>query len=165
MAGYNVLFWVLRYEAKQELIQHIDSNSYSADRTITIKIPITIPYQTDWKSYERVDGEFEHQGEFYKLMKQKLASDTLYIVCIKDHRQKQLTSAMTDFTKLVHDLPGTSNTLKLLGSFQKEYKFASVLELSHNTSGCIQSIEYTSPIFALLHNETEIVSPPPELQS
>ena len=36
--------------------------------------------------YERVNGEFEHNGEFFKLVKQKLENDTLNIVCIKDHR-------------------------------------------------------------------------------
>ncbi len=165
LAGYNLLFWALKYQAKQELIQHLDANSYSANRTITIKIPISIPYQTDWTAYERVDGDFEHHGEFYKLIKQKLASDTLYVVCIKDHKQKQLSSAMADFTKLVHDLPGTSNTLKLLGSFQKEYKFSTTVELFANASGWFRNRNYTDAVFSLLHYNEEIVSPPPESYS
>jgi hypothetical protein len=163
IAGYNLLFLALKYQARTELIEHLDANTYTADRTIIIKIPLSIPYQTDWTAYERVDGDFEHQGEFYRLVKQKLHHDTLYVVCIKDHKQKQLTSAMGDFTKLVNDLPGTSTTLKLLGSFQKEYRFSSAIELFAHQSGWFRKINYpVATAFSPLYNEQELVAPPPE---
>jgi hypothetical protein len=46
------------------------------DETILLKIPVAVPYQIDSEGYERVDGEFEHQGEFYRLVKQKYQNDT-----------------------------------------------------------------------------------------
>ena len=109
------MFWALRYQADQELQKQLDANNYSDGESVVIKIPMTLPYQTTSAAFERINGEFEHQGEFYQLVKQKLENDTLHIVCIKDHRGKQIVTSMVDFTKQSHDLP-TSATLKVLGS-------------------------------------------------
>ena len=118
------MFWVLRYQANRDLQQHLDAFDYPEDQAVTIKIPLTLPYQLNREGFERLAGEFEYHGEFYKLVKQKLENDTLSIVCIKDHKEKQLVSTMIDFVKLSSDLPATSNMMKLLGNFLKEYDTA-----------------------------------------
>src|SRR6188768_2695621 len=95
----------LRYQAKSEISQRLDDEQYSAAETITFEIPLTVPYGFDSKDYERVDGEFEHNGEFYKMIKQKLFHDTLYIVCINNKVEKELVADMANFVKLSTDLP------------------------------------------------------------
>jgi len=102
--GFYGLFIGLRYKSKLDLVRRLDKQQYSEDETITLKIPISIPYQMGTE-YERIDGEIEHHGEFYRMVKQKLESDTLYIVCIKDHESKRIKQALTDYVKTFTDEP------------------------------------------------------------
>src|SRR6187402_1292445 len=99
VVGYYGIFWLARERSNAAITCRIDSDQYTSAETITLKFPITLPYSTNSEDYARVRGSFEHQGEFYKLVKQKLEKDTLYIVCIKDRHEKKLVNAMADYTK------------------------------------------------------------------
>lgn len=144
------------------MILRLDSRDYSDDETITLKIPFALPYWMDSKAYERVDGEFQHQGEFYKLVKQKLEKDTLYVVCIKDVNEKKLFLVMADYIKLSNDLPSSSGqTLKLLGSLMKDFVKSIETEI-HTSQGWSQEYPFAEPFFNLLTLAFPVSSPPPE---
>jgi len=120
--GYYGVFLGLQYKNDKNMIQRLDAEDYSASETVTIKIPITIPYAMDSKSFERVDGKFEHKGEFYRLVKQRLAGDTLYVVCIKDHENKRIDEAMSTFVKTFTDKPVDQHSnAKIVVTFIKDY--------------------------------------------
>lgn len=106
-----------------DLVQRLDNNQYSNDETLTIKVPFSIPYQLDSKGgYERVDGEIEHNGEFFRLVKQKLENDTLFIVCIKDPESKRIKQALTDYVKTFTDKPvNAKHTGKTFITFIKDF--------------------------------------------
>src|SRR5688572_27863710 len=95
VVGYYGIFWLARERSNAAITYRIDSGQYTSAETITIKFPLTLPYPSTGKDYERAHGSFEHQGEFYKLVKQKLEKDTLFIVCIRDHQEKKIVDAMT----------------------------------------------------------------------
>jgi hypothetical protein len=154
------MFWALQYQADLELHQHLDANDYSVSESVVIKIPITLPYQINGTGFERVDGKFEYQGEFYKLVKQKLENDTLSIVCIKDHREKQIVTTMVDFTKQSNDLP-TSAALKVLGSFLKEYNGTNDLKMISG-DGWSTMICFNNPSFATRSPIFPVIAPPPK---
>ncbi|MBI1766908.1 MAG: hypothetical protein HYR67_00875 [Bacteroidetes bacterium] len=155
------MFWLLRYQASRELQQRLDAFDYAESQTVTIKIPLTLPYQLNSDGFERVSGEFEYHGEFYKLVKQKLENDTLKIVCIKDHKEKQLVSTMIDFTKLSNDLPATSTMLKLFGNFIKEYNSVYRSEI-RCTDGWNADIFFGDPSFTIFSTIIPVHSPPPK---
>ncbi len=161
MGGYYTLFLALRYQANAELQVHLDANDYPASDALTIKMPITLPYQINGAGFERLTGEFEYQGEFYKLVKQKLENDTLIVVCIKDHKEKQLVGTMADFTKMSNDLPANSTTLKLIGNFLKEYNSIDTLEMIC-CKGWNENIFFRDPSFAMLSPNIPVHSPPPK---
>ena len=153
----------LRYQAKVEMISRIDSRDFSNSETITLKIPFTLPYWADSEDYARVDGEFQYQGEFFKLVEQKLEKDTLYVVCIKDMTEKQLFTTLSEYVKLANDIPASSQqTLKLLGSLIKDYVPALQIEIL-TSQGWIQEFPYHAPSFDLLTLSSPVFSPPPEL--
>jgi len=153
----------LRYHAKSEMILRLDSRGYSDEETITLKIPFSLPYWMDSKDYERVNGEFEHQGEYYKLVKQKLEKDTLYVVCIKDVNEKKLFHVMADYIKLSNDLPSSSQqALKLLGSLMKDFVKSVQTEIS-TSQGWFQEYSFCEPCFNLLTLASPVSSPPPEI--
>jgi hypothetical protein len=161
LAGYYALFEILSYQANRELQQHLDANDYADNETVMIKIPITLPYQPSQTEFERIAGGFEYRGEFYKLVKQRLESDTLSVVCIKDNKEKALVVAMSDFAKLSNDLPATSTTLKIIGSFLKEYDSANDLKLI-GFAGWSLNIFFRMPPFLTLAPVLPVHNPPPE---
>ena len=120
--GYYGVFLGLQYKNGKDMIKRIDAEKYSVSETVTIKIPIAIPYAVDSENFERVDGQFEHKGEFYRLVKQKLAKDTLYIVCIRDHENKRIDEAISSFVKTFTDKPADQHSgAKVVVSFIKDY--------------------------------------------
>lgn len=162
VVGYYPVFWGLKYHARMEMTQRLDNENYNAAETVTIKIPLTVPYNTFGQDYERMAGSFEHHGEFFNLVKQKLEKDTLYIVCIKDHKEKQLHAAMTDFIKLSTDLPTSSQqTLKLLSGLIKDYIPATLTILPQNRKALSQTFGL-APTLNPPSNDQPVPTPPPD---
>ena len=137
-----------------------DDENY-AHQEVTIKVPLTVPYSTDSREYQRVDGEFEHRGEVYRLVKQRLRSDTVYIVCVKDDTSKEINQALEDYVKTFTDKPanakGSSNTLQNL---IKDFLTQSI-SIERETSGWEKILT-----FFLIEYQYELVSssltgPPP----
>ena len=163
LVGYYFVYLGLTIQANSDLISRLDAHEYTSEETVTLKIPFTLPYWMDAEQFERVDGDFEHEGQFYKLVKQKLSKDTLYVVCIKNEDKKQLFDALTTYIKLSNELPAKSKqTLKLWGSIVKDY-------LPHASTALAQSTGWSSVnqfgrdlIPALLSLSASVTSPPPE---
>jgi hypothetical protein len=162
VGGYYLAFWALEFKTNQALSVRIDLNQYSSDETITIKIPVSLPYPIQEHDYERVDGTFEYNGEYYKMVKHKLEGDTLFVVCIKNQDQRQMVATITDYVKLTNDLPG--NAKKALSFFGKLLK-----DFDHNYSTAatpawspISQIVFTEYKHSLLSASKEILSPPPK---
>ncbi len=120
--GFYGVLMGLRLQSMQNLVNRLDQNDYSDKETITLKIPVSLPYTAADLSYERVDGEIEFNGEFFHLVKQKLQNDTLYVVCIRDCNGKQITQALHDYVKTFSDRSDTSkNTAKIFQTIIKDY--------------------------------------------
>jgi hypothetical protein len=159
--GYYVMFWALRYQADTELQQRLDSNDYPESEAFLIKIPVTLPYQMNWNDFEKLTGEFEHNGEFYQLIKQKLENDTLKIVCIKNHKESQLVASMADFTKVSNDVPANTSSLKVFGNFLKEYNATIDIKIICG-NGWSAALSFANPSFSIISLIVPIESPPPQ---
>ena len=158
--GFYAVLVGLRYKVKQDLVQRLDEDQYRQEETITMKVPLSVPYYMDDQGYERVNGEIEHQGEFYRLVKQKLVRDTLYVVCIKDKKSKQINKALTDYVETFTDKPVDSKHRgKPLVSFLKDY-IPSYFSISRESEGWNKSVlnDFGSAFF---YNRTIAVSSPP----
>jgi hypothetical protein len=88
--GYYGVFVGLQFANEREMKALFDDTNFLPEEEITIKVPITIPYATDSREFSRVDGEFEHDGEVYRMVKQRYIGDTLYMVCVKDNNSKEI---------------------------------------------------------------------------
>lgn len=124
--GYYGVFVGLQFKNSREMQARFDNEDYARTQEITIKVPITVPYATDSREYTRVDGEFEHQGEVYRMVKQKLQSDTLYIVCVKDNISKDIKQALADYVKTFTDKPvSEKSNSKTAQNLIKDYMISS----------------------------------------
>lgn len=120
--GFYGLFIGLEYS--NELSQHrlFNNDSYDRSLEISIKVPLAVPYALDQSDYERVDGDFEYNGEFYRLVKQKLSHDTLHIICVRDFDSKKIHLALQDYVKTFTDKhPEGKTSAKTSLNFLKDY--------------------------------------------
>ena len=122
VGGYYIVFWGLRFQTDHQLTDRLDADLYDVEETIEIKIPVALPYPIQSQEFQRVDGRFEHNGEFYKLVKHRYHNDTLYVVCIRDHQTRELVNTITDYVQLTQALPGTNTGQKALNYLSKLVK-------------------------------------------
>jgi hypothetical protein len=162
VGGYYIVFWGLRQQNSIELTARLDANQYTAEETIELKIPVTLPYPIQQQDFERVNGKFEHNGEHYKLVKHKLLNDTLYIVCIKDQEDKRLVKTMTEYVKLSNDLPSNSDkTANFLGKLVKDFESTFTISISGSEGWC-RPVLFSLRSYLTLTQAQNILSPPPK---
>jgi hypothetical protein len=124
--GYYGLLVGIRYRASSNLATRLDQENYHQDETITLKVPLAVPYYSDDADFKRVNGQIEHNGQVFSLVKQKLSRDTLYIVCIRDHESQKIKQALADYVKTFTDHPidTKSSQGKIFQTFIKDFLFA-----------------------------------------
>lgn len=105
IGAYSLLFNALIQQSDKELTQKLDSDLYSKADLIELKISLNLPYQTNRSEYERFDGNINFNGMHCNYVMRKVKNDTLYILCIPNHKKTQLYDAQSDYQKLVNDTP------------------------------------------------------------
>jgi len=114
--GYRWVINILQDSADTQLEARLDRNDYDESQLIEIKVPINMPYQTDWAGFERYDGEIEVNGIQYKYVKRKVQDGQLVLKCIPNHTKQRLENAKDDMFKLVNDLQQDRSAKKPGGS-------------------------------------------------
>jgi hypothetical protein len=103
------------------VINQIDAGAYAESQTRSLKIPV--PGNPGSEHYSRVDGEFEQDGQVFRLVKHRLYKDTFHIVFIKDEMGTLIKHAMADyaqsFSGKTHD--DDAQQLIILPIFLREY--------------------------------------------
>ncbi len=162
MLGFYGVFVGLQFKYAQEANNSFDRDQYSAADEMTFKVPLAVPYSTDQEEYQRVNGEFEHDGEVYRLVKQKLVHDTLYVVCVKDVRSGTINRALADYVKTFTDKPANSkqHNGKTALSFVKEYVSTGV-SVQSLTSGWDKPVTYGEFVAKYLSIHTSRIKYPP----
>lgn len=138
----------------------IDNNTYDRLQTVTIEIPLSLPYPTQ-NEFERISGDFEHNGEFYKLVEQKYENDTLFVVCLKNNEKKQAVAVLNDIAKQSTDQSPSNQTSKGLVGLLKDYNPVTeeiVLQSPSESDGVVQLGRGS---FNLLVPELSVPTPPP----
>jgi hypothetical protein len=160
--GYYGVYLGLRYQSNRELKEKLDSEGYPEEDLLTLKLPFSLPYQMEWKGYERIDGEFEHDGEFYNLVKHKVERDTLYIVYLKDHKETSLFKTLVNFVQSTTDTPVSKKAQGFLENLIKDY-IATTSSLQVSASGWSQDTFFPEPRHSWMSIDSPVFSPPPNL--
>jgi hypothetical protein len=159
--GLYGIFVGLRVQLTDRVRENLDESNYAMSDEVTFKVPITIPYAVDMTEYARVDGEFQHEGEVYRLVKQKLFKDTLYVVCVKDARTQKIDRALEDYVKTFSDKPSSEKgSSKTIITFSKDF-IAQSLSIESRQAGWEQSFPLnTDRSEKIISMVSEIVQPP-----
>lgn len=107
--GYRILFYYVQKQGDIKVQASLDRENYNEDDLITIKVPLSLPYQTNWKNFERIDGEVTLDGKIYRYVKRKVENGQLVLLCLPDEHKQRLQTARDDFFKMANDLSATSS--------------------------------------------------------
>lgn len=160
--GYYLVFLGIEYRNDIRMLRLLDTSDYNPSVPITVKIPIAVPYLSDETEFTRVDGKYEHRGEYYRMVKQRYAQDTLYIICIKDNENKRIRGAMSDYVRtFAHNPIDPQSSAKLILSFNKDY-IQPHIELKTSTAGWVADIIKASFYGNLVSTYSSSIIHPPE---
>lgn len=160
--GFYGIFLGLQFKYAREANRNLDEEHYSDLDAVTFKVPLSIPYYSDNQGFERVSGEFENDGEVYRLLKQKYSADTLTIVCVKDREARKINQALKDYVKTFSDKPVNAkhHNSKSLQSFCKDY-MTTLVSIESQASGWKKPVVYANPTQPYLSlNPSRIKYPP-----
>jgi hypothetical protein len=158
--GYYGVLLGLEIRNERQMMERLDAENYDNSKAVLIKVPITIPYATDSQEFERVDGIFEHNGEFFRLVKQRLYRDTLHIVCVKDDQQKEIAQAFAIYAGSLTD-KSTDNSSVKMPDMIKEY-LPSTISISVKAIGWGKDIPPSIFKVDLIHDYIASIIHPPE---
>ncbi len=102
--GYKWALSYLEQKATIRLEQKLDAGKYDIHQLVEVKIPLNLPYYTDWSEYQTYYGEAELNGESYQYVKRKVVGDTLYLLCIPHTEKNDIQLAKADYFKVVNNL-------------------------------------------------------------
>lgn len=143
------------------MMKKLDHAEYNESDMVTIKIPIAIPYAVDSQDFERVDGLFEHKGEFYRLVKQRLSQDTLHVVCVKDYELAYINQAWEDYVKTFTDNHSDNSATKTFSTLMKDY-IPRTFAIIHFSPGWESDVKPQSYINFLVSSYYPSIIHPPE---
>jgi hypothetical protein len=106
--GYQLFVAFMENSDNNRLEAMLDRDNYDETALISIKVPATIlPYYTNSKLFDRVDGQIEIDGFQYKYVKRRVFNNFLELLCIPNKSGMSLQKAKDDYFKSVNDLqPG-----------------------------------------------------------
>ena len=159
--GMYGVFVGMQFRNDLKAHQQIDDGAYSREQLIAIKIPLTLPYAYETSGFDRVEGQFEHKGELYRLIEKKLSNDTLTIFCVRDQAHHRIAEVMADFVKTFSDQP-TGQSSPREYTFIKDYIFATQTSLQSVSNCWSCPIVFSAASNGLAMMSYPVFTPPPE---
>jgi hypothetical protein len=159
--GYYGIFVGLQYHNTQILIRQFDAEAYDAADALTMKIPFKSSAELNSEHFQRVDGDFERNGEVYRLIKQRHYRDTFHIVYMKDKAGTAIHQALVNYVKSFAEAPADDGQqATALPLFIKEYLMRT-FSVASLTPGWEQAVR-KQPHAAVFINEftCSIIHPP-----
>ncbi len=104
LVGYRFLYNYEQQKADVQLEASLDKAQYNDADLITIKVPLSMPYQTLQSNWERVNGEVTCNGKIYKYIKRRIVSGEMELQCLPDNNKMRIETAKDDFFKTTNDI-------------------------------------------------------------
>jgi hypothetical protein len=135
--GYKLVFYFQQIYADREMISALDKGNYNEADLLTIRIPLSLPYQIDRSDFERVDGEINLHGNIYKYVKRKVEHGELVLLCLPDYSKMEIQNNQEEFFKLANEFHQSKNSDKKSGRTSEPIK-----NLSKHTISIASSIRF-----------------------
>lgn len=160
--GYPGLFFGWEAFNTQQVQYELDSDIYAGSEAITFRIPLALPYSSNHDNYERVNGVFEYEGDIYRLVKQKLYNDTIYVICSKDRVGKHIKDAIEQLAHSMNEDPAGSKTSsgKALTNVVKDFETSKELDIFPSLTA-LRIINFYHDTSTYSHSYSNSIDHPP----
>jgi hypothetical protein len=160
--GYYGLYPLLRVHSAHVLNQRIDAGSYTSDETVTLRLPLSLPYLLAGQGDDhRLQGSLRYQGTLYTLVSQRIEADTLYVVCLPNHEAHRVASVLARFNNPAHTLAAPLKAPKLPSTLTDSYTPAPTMTFA--ATCVLQKQRYAIMYTPYWHTPVQgIITPPPE---
>jgi len=101
------------------LQDQLNKQEYAEQELIELRVPLHLPYVSDWNEFQSYEGETTINGHHYRYVKRKLEKGVLVLLCIPNENKDNISKAGDDYFKQVNDLPlekKAKNNQKILKS-------------------------------------------------
>jgi hypothetical protein len=156
------VFWGLQIHNDKLTWNNLEEGRYNEDETILLKLPMALPYPVYDNDYRPMQEEFEHDGSYYKGIKQKLEGDTIYILCVKDVKKKGITNAFTKYAKETNNLPTDKKGNSIFNKLLKEYEPLTPYQVIQQQGWCIDNVFILAAVDISSH-ASPVLAPPPRI--
>ena len=158
VAGYYV---VMEGWRRHVSVSWSDAN-LNKNQEMVVRIPLEVPYNTKNGEWEPANGQFEFQGEIYRITQQKIDLDAVYLACIKDTESNQINQQLGEFVKTFSDKPSDSKSSpKVFHGFIKEY-FSERIGVTYEHQGWVLNKVLSTFIVSIVSSFEHSILLPPE---
>jgi lipopolysaccharide export system protein LptC len=112
VAGYRIWFYYASEQATAKLIASVEEEQFQQDDLLTLTVPLTLPYQTDWADWEKVRGEIEIDGVRYQYVQRKVVGGQMVLQCLPNKVHTKIESARDRFFNLANSFQGDDASKK-----------------------------------------------------
>ncbi|MBT1687319.1 hypothetical protein [Dawidia soli] len=159
--GYYGLYPLLRLRATRTQDQRVDAGAYQATETITLKLPLNLPYLLAGQGENhRLHGSIRYQGNSYTLVSQRIDADTLYVVCLPNREERRVASL---FARLADPMNNTVAAPLKVPKLPDNLDYLPAGVLAFNTACLLQKFRYPVTHTPRWRPPAQrIITPPPE---
>lgn len=145
--GYRFVFNYQQKQSDIKLEASFDKDDFNEAELITITVPLSVPYQNNQQTFERVDGELKIDGKLYKYVKRKISQGQLVLLCLPNNDKMKLQSAKDEFFKYANDLVQNNGSKKsdhtksgLFKNLLGEYEYYSA---AYQPANALLNVDYS----------------------
>jgi hypothetical protein len=160
-SGYYLLSIYLQINDQSQAAK-LANEEYIGSDAIIIKFPLALPYSTEDNTYEYAEGKFTYENETFRIVKKKMMSDTLFIVCVKDRVEGKTRRQMSDVAKSFSETSQTNKTSRLSVCFVKDF-ISLKIEIHSDSSPWSQSFYFNNNQPAYHHEFASPILHPPQV--
>jgi hypothetical protein len=133
---------------------------------LLLKVPLALPYLSNWESTEISDEELLKGNEYYRVVSKKIVNDTLFVECaFSQTSRERFWSLVSTFDDLVKSDSDTHKgaPASILKNFLKEYMALGQKHIFYVFEYAASSPFHYYIADILSSPESSIPSPPPDL--
>ena len=108
--GYRLVFRSLEEKSEQTLVAALDRAQFAKSNLLTVRIPLDLPYQTNWSNPQRYDDELVIDGRIYQTVDRKVEDGYLIVQLIPNERKMGIRDLQQALTQQLLDLNADENT-------------------------------------------------------
>jgi hypothetical protein len=109
LAGYMVVFNRLEAHSSRRIAERLDATDILSDQCREIRVPVNLPYHSNWSAPERINGELVIDGVHYNYVSRRMMNDTLVLLVVPNHEKTRIRHARETFFALVHEMQSSES--------------------------------------------------------